>query len=214
MDIYADPMTVNCRKVLAGLQMLGVDYSLKTVDYLTGEHTQEPYLAINPNAALPAMIDGDLTLWESNAILQYAADRNHCEQHYPTDLARRADVNRWLLWESSAWFPSCYVYLVENCVKPLLGDTTDQAVVDDENERFGKLAGILNSRLAGSEWLCGSHPTIADIAVAAPMHLHSWAKLPLTDHPHLMRWMTQKVEALPAWAATHIPDGFGLSDAS
>ncbi len=210
MKVYADPMTVNCRKVLAGLQMLGVEYLLAKVDYMSGEHAQEPFLSINPNAALPALVDGELTLWESNAILQYAAEKDGATDYYPSAPAQRADINRWLLWESSAWFPSCYVYRVENCVKPLLDDSTDDAAVAAESERFHKLAGILDQRLANSSWLCGEHPTIADIAVAAPMHLHEWMQLPLAHYPHLVRWMTQNVETLPAWQATHIPAGFGL----
>ena len=210
MEIYADPMTVNSRKVLAGLQMLEVDYSLQKVDYLAGEHAQEPYLSINPNASLPAMKDGELVLWESNAILQYAADQYGKTAFYPTAPAQRADVNRWLLWESSAWFPSCYVYIVENCAKPLMGGETDPAALEAETERFNKLAAILDTRLANSDWLCGDKPCIADIAVAAPMHLHGWAQLPLEPYANLRRWMTTKIEALPAWKATHVPDGFGL----
>ena len=111
-------------------------------------------------------------LWESNAILQYDADKLGKTEYYPTDPAKRADVNRWLFWEASAWFPSCYIYLVQNCVNPLLGTEIDQSVLDGETERFHKLASILDDRLSQNPWLCGDGPTIADIAVAAPMHLH------------------------------------------
>ena len=214
MELYADPITVNCRKAFAGLHLLGADYTLSKVDYFTGEHTGDAYKAINPNASLPALKDGDLVLWESNAILQYVADKLGRNEYYPTDLAKRADVNRWLLWEASAWFPSCYVYLVENCVKPLLGDTTDPAVLAGEAERFHKLAGILDDRLGQSDWLCGDGPTIADIAVAAPMHLHAWSKLPLDSHPNVVSWMTERVEQLPCWKATHIGEGFTVGEAA
>ena len=207
MQVFADPITVNCRKVLAGLKMLGVDYTLSKVDYFKGEQKSEEFKKINPNAALPAMKDGDMVLWESNAILQYAADK-HCKtEYYPTDPAKRADVNRWLLWEAASWFPSCYVYLVENCVKPLLGGAPDQAVLDGEAANFHKLAGILDERLSNSKWLCGDRPTIADIAIAAPMHLHEWSKLPLDKHPNLRRWISTCVEQLPAWKATHVDEG-------
>jgi glutathione S-transferase len=43
--------------------------------------------------------------------------------------------------------------------------------------------------------------TIADIAVAAPMHLHKYQKLPLVAHPHVRAWM-ERVEALPCWKKT------------
>lgn len=208
MEVFADPITVNCRKVLAGLYLLGADFTLNKVDYFAGEQKGDAYRALNPNAALPAFRDGDLVLWESNAVLQYVADKLGRDKLYPTDLARRADVNRWLLWEASSWFPSCYVYLVENCVKPLLGGAPDPAVLAGEADNFHKLAGILDERLSQGPWLCGETVTIADIAVAAPMHLHGWSQLPLDAHPNLVRWMTGRIEPLPCWKDTHVGVGF------
>ncbi len=207
MEILADPITVNCRKVLAGLQMIGADYALTKIDYFQGEQTSADYVAINPMAALPAMRDGDLMLNESNAILQYAADKAANASAYPADLATRADINRWLLWECGSWFPTCYIHLVENCVKPLLGDTTDPAVLDAEAANFHKLAGILDKRLAGSRYISGDSPTIADVAVAAPMHLHAWSKLPLEGYANIRRWIAD-IETQSWWKATHIGEGF------
>lgn len=209
MQIYADPITVNCRKVLAGLKLIGAPYELSHVDYFKGEQKSDPYLSLNPNASIPAMKDGDFVLWESNAIMQYAADKIGNGIAYPQDLQTRADVNRWLLWESSSWFPACYVYLVENCVKPLLGGEADQAVLDAQAANFHKLANILDSRLANHDWLAGTAgPTIADIAIASPMHLHGWQQLPLAAHPNLRRWMIERVEPLPCWKSTHVEQGF------
>ena len=208
LKIYADPITINCRKVLAGLNLIGEPYELVHVDYFSGKQKEPAFTAINPNASIPAMEDGAFALWESNAILQYAADKRGNEAVYPRDLQARADINRWLLWESSSWFPSCYVFLVENCVKPLLGSATDHSVLDAQHEQFHKLAGILDARLASREWISGDVPTIADIALAAPMHLHGWACLPIADHPNLKRWLTESVETLPCWRTTWVGEGF------
>ena len=188
MKLYYDPRTVNCRKVVAGFKHMGVAFDSEDVDYFAQGQQSPDYMAINPNAALPALVDGDLKLWESNAILQYGADKVGAEGAYPSDLATRADVNRWLLWESSAWFPTCYVYLVENVVKPILEAEPDQAILDGEGPNFHKHAAILDDRLDGQDWLCGTpEPTIADIAVASPMHLHRYQQLPLGEHPNLQR---------------------------
>jgi glutathione S-transferase len=214
MKIYADPITINCRKVLAGLQMMGVPYELAYVDYFAGAQKSPEYVAINPNASIPSLVDGDMVLWESNAILQYAADKFGKNAWYPTDLKVRADVNRWLFWESSAWFPSAYVYLVERCVKPLLSATPDADVIAAQDVNFHKLAGILDARLAGRDWLVGNSPTIADIVIAAPMHLHQYQKLPLGQHKNLVRWMTQSVEKLPCWDNTYVGPGFTLQKAA
>lgn len=208
LKIYADPITVNCRKALAGMKLIGAPYELVHVDYFKGEQKSDAYLALNPNASIPAMTDGDFVLWESNAMLQYAADKVGNDSAYPRELQARADVNRWLLWEAANWFPSCYVFLVENCVKPLLGGQADPAVLDGQAQTFHKLAGILDRRLADRQWIVGSTPTIADIALAAPMHLHGWQQLPLNDHPNLKRWLLQDVEALPCWQQTTVYEGF------
>ena len=139
------------------------------------------------------------------------ADKLGRDSAYPRELQARADINRWLLWESSSWFPSCYVFLVENCVKPLLGAQPDPAVLDAQAAQFHKLAAILDARLAGQAWIAGDQPTIADIALAAPMHLHAEQRLPLADHPHLKRWMTEQIEALPCWQKTYVGPGFTLA---
>jgi glutathione S-transferase len=214
LKIYADPITVNCRKVLAGLDLIGAPYELVHVDYFKGEHKLEPYIGLNPNASVPAMTDGDYELWESNAILQYAADKAGNEAAYPRDLRTRADINRWMQWEGSHWFPSCYVFLVENCVKPLLGSQPDPAIIDGQAAQFHKLAGILDARLANNKWIARTKgPTIADIALAAPMHLHAWQKLPLNDHPNLKRWLAD-IEALPSWQKTWVGEGFTTKKAA
>ena len=209
IKIYADPITINCRKVIAGLKLIGAPYELVHVDYFKGEHKAEPYLSLNPNASVPAMTDGDFELWESNAMLQYAADKVGNEAVYPRDLRARADINRWLHWEGSTWFPACYGFLVENCVKPLLGGQPDPLVLDGQAVSFHRLAAILDKRLSNQRWVAGdAGPTIADIALAAPMHLHGWQKLPLADHPNLKRWLQSGVEQLPCWQETAVYEGF------
>jgi glutathione S-transferase len=202
MKLYYDPCTVNCRKVLAGYDLLGVKYDTVKIDYFTAGQKSPEYLSINPNASLPALDDDGFVLWESNAMLQYGADKVGAEAYYPKDLKTRADINRWMLWESNAWFPSAYIYLVENVVKPLLKAEPDQKILDAQAENFHKLAAILDARLAKTPWLCGNSVTIADIAVAAPIHLHPFQKLPLDQHPNLKRWMTERVEKLPSWKKT------------
>lgn len=210
MQVHADPITVNCRKVLAGLDFLGAPFERVHVDYFTGQHKSPAYTALNPNQSLPTLVDGNLVLWESNAILQYVADKVNNTSAYSLDPQKRADINRWMLWEAAHWFPSCYVYLVENCVKPLLGAAPDPAVIAAQDATFHKLAAILDDRLKTQRWLTGDAPSIADIAIAAPMHMHREQKLPLDAHPNLKRWMVEGIEKLPAWDRTYVGPGFTL----
>ena len=208
MQLYYDPITVNCRKVVAGLDLIGASYDEERLDYFAGDHKLPEFTKINPNAEMPALVDGDLMLWESNAILVYACEKTGNKTAYPDDPKIRADITRWLLWESGKWFEACYVYLVENVVKPLLDDKPDDAILAGHAPTFHKRAAILEARLEGREWISDDHATIADIAVAAPMHLHAVQKLPLEDYPNIRGWM-ERVEALPCWQKSdpvpHIP---------
>lgn len=202
LEVYLDPCTVNSRKVLAGLDLMGTQFHLNHVNYLTSEHKGEKYLKINPHATLPSAVDDGTPITQSNAILMYAADRDGGNPAYPKDLIQRTEVNQWLLWEASTWFPSCYVYLVEYVVKPLFKAEPDQSIIDAEAPKWHKLATIIDNQLAKTKWLCGDQLTIADIAVAAPMHLHTAQHLPLDQYPNLKRWMTEGIEKLPSWQKT------------
>ena len=100
---------------------MGIPCEWIHVDYFKSEQFKEDFIKINPNAALPALVDDDLVLWKSNSLLQYDADKYGKSEFYPTGLKIRADTNRWLLWEASAWFESRYVYLVEKLREARLG---------------------------------------------------------------------------------------------
>ncbi|SMQ56208.1 unnamed protein product [Zymoseptoria tritici ST99CH_3D7] len=194
LQVYLDPCTINCRKVLAGLDMMDVKYEEHFVSFFKGEQKGEDYVKnINPHATVPAAVDGDLKLTESNSILMYAADVAGSDA-YPKDLKLRADANRWLLWEASVWFGTNYTYLVENVVKELMGGQPDQSVLSAEEPKWNKAASILDARLGETgKWIIpGPNPTIVDIAVASPMHLHGAAKVPLDQHRNLKRWIADR----------------------
>jgi glutathione S-transferase len=202
LEVYLDPCTTNCRKVLAGLDLLGTPFHLNYINYIAGEHKGEEYLKINPNATVPSAVEDGHAITQSNAILMYAADRDGGNPAYPKDLKQRANVNQWLLWEASVWFPSCHVYMVEYAIKPLLKAEPDQTVIDAETPKWNKLATILDNQLEKTKWICGDQLTIADIAVAAPMQSHAEQRLPLDQYPNLKRWMTEGIEKLPSWQKT------------
>jgi glutathione S-transferase len=67
---------------------------------------------------VPALRDGDLLLWESNAICQYLADRAGDASFFPADSKARADIGRWLFWEAGTWSPVIDVFTHENVRKP------------------------------------------------------------------------------------------------
>lgn len=206
LEVYCDPCTVNSRKVMAGLDLLGTKFNFNHVDYFKGEHKNEDYKKnLNPCATIPCATDDSESITESNAIMMYAADLDGGHSAYPKDLKKRAQVNRWLFFEASRWFQSCYVFLLENGVKPFQGVSPDENVLKEETPKWHELARILDQQLSKGKYICGDEVTIADIALAAPMHLRCMQKLPLDDHSNLKRWMTETIENLPCWKNTQGP---------
>lgn len=165
ITLHLDPCTVNSRKTLASLIHLHIPYTLQRISYFAGEHRTPAFRALNPCATLPcAVIDKDLVLTESNAIILYAAEVADSPAYPLADAKKRADINRWLFWEASVWFPACYTYLVQNVAQPLLGGTPDQEVLAAQEPRWNELAGLLEGRLRrneeeageGEAWICGT----------------------------------------------------------
>src|SRR5262249_9043702 len=68
-------------------------------DFVAGDLRTADYVALNPNGMVPLLVDGAFRLWESNAIMQYLADKAGSDALFPRDPQKRADVVRWQFWE-------------------------------------------------------------------------------------------------------------------
>src|SRR5262249_5645871 len=79
------------------LQELGIDFEPITVDLRAGDHRRPEFLKINPAGKIPVLIDGDVVLTESVAIVLYLSEKYASKGLLPADLAHRAEVHRWLL---------------------------------------------------------------------------------------------------------------------
>jgi len=123
--------------VLAGLELLGVPYELKHVNYFTGAHKQPDYLAIIRMERLPAAKDGDFALSESCAILQYAADLSGSDKAYPKDLKKRADVNRWMLWKPQLGIRAATPFSSKTRSKPLMESPAGSGASRQKRRRTG-----------------------------------------------------------------------------
>src|SRR6202012_2830160 len=80
------------------LQEWGVDFEAIHVNLGAGEHHRPDFLKLNPAGKIPVLVDGDLVLTESVAIVMYLAEKYRDRGLLPSDLRERADLNRWLLF--------------------------------------------------------------------------------------------------------------------
>ena len=98
--------TINPQKACAVARYLDSPVEFVRVDLAKGEHKTPDYLAINPNGKVPALVDGDTKLWESNAIMCHLA-RKAKSDLWPTDPIKQIEVLKWLSWNSRAFHPPC-----------------------------------------------------------------------------------------------------------
>ena len=146
------------------LQELGVPFDSVVVNIPKGENRSPAFLAINPAGKLPALVDGDLVLTESVAIVLYLAAKHPEKGFLPTGLVERAELDRWLY------------FTVTELEQPLWRIARNTSIYP-ENERqpsdvaiarreFCEMAGILADHMKGRAFVVGSRVTVGDFVLA------------------------------------------------
>jgi glutathione S-transferase len=204
MKLYVDPNSPNARRALLARAVIGDALPVEVVpmSLRAGEHMQPWFLAINPNHKVPVLVDGELCLWESNAIAQYLAHKAGRTDLWPTDPAEQADVSRWQIYVHTHWNLAINPLVYEKLLKRIFGrGEPDPAVVEAKTAEVRQVFALVEQHLATRPWLAAGRLTLADLALAASLSMALPAGLPLQDYPHLSAWFA-KIRELDAWKAT------------
>ena len=171
--LYHFPYSQHARRVVSLLEAAKLPYELRHVDMAKGEHLSAAYLAINPNHQVPTLLDGNLVLHESNAILRYLCHKHGLTDWYPADPRHRARVEQWLDWNQSRLSPAV-IDIVFNTV--FAGARRDEQAIIRGQTKLRELGPILDAGLATHDYLTGPKPTIADLSVASNLFQLGLAK--------------------------------------
>ncbi|HET7332212.1 glutathione S-transferase family protein [Dyella sp.] len=190
--------TMNPRKACAVAKYLGSPVEYIRVDLSRGEHRTPEFLALNPNGKVPLLVDGDMHLWESTAIMAHLAVKAGSDL-WPSDAARQVEVLRWLSWDISHFSRHGGTLYFEHHIKPFLGlGDASPAAVEEANGFYKRFAAVLDAHLAQHEYLVGDKLSIADFGVGVLLPWTNEARLPIQDFTNVMRWH-ERLMALPAW---------------
>jgi glutathione S-transferase len=181
--------SVNVQKVVWCADEIGLPYERVDVGGKFGGNDTPEYLAKNPNGLVPTIEEDGFVLYESNAIVRYLAARHAAGSLWPEDLRRRADVDRWMEWQSTAYTPAMWGAFWQLIRTP--AEKRDAALVEGSRAKTEKLSGILDAQLASRRFVAGDTFTAADIVVGCAAH--RWLNLPLArePRPNLERWYAQ-----------------------
>ena len=186
MKLYAIVGSPNSRKVLSVINHLGLDIEVEYLDLFQGQHKTPEYLAINPNGKVPSLVDGDLNLWESNAIIQYLADFAGDDALFPKDPKKRADVVRWLCWDLAHYNQAFGTLAFESVAKPTFMEMPgNEAVIENSKESMARFAAVLNEHLQDKTYLCGEDITLADYAMIHVEFFKESIPFDWSPYPHL-----------------------------
>lgn len=202
MKLYANPLSPNCRKVHAVVAHLGASVEQVPVDLLAGGSHEPAFLAINPNGKVPALVDGDEVLWESNAIMGYIASKQDTSL-WPKSNARY-QILKWLNWEACHFGPAVGKLIGQYIFAPMRGATPDEAIIADALKDFRKYAAVANAQLETTKFLVGDDVTLADFSVGVLLGYEQVCKLPLGEFGHLSRWWGD-LQAVPGGRELLVP---------
>jgi glutathione S-transferase len=168
MLLYTVPGSPNGRKVEAVISHLGLEVDIRHCNLFNGELRGSEYLAINPNAKAPTLVDGDFKLWESAAIMQYLADKAGDNTLFPRDARTRADITRWQCWEGIYFNAALGTLAFETLAKPRHNaGPPDAGLVEQACATLSRFAPVLNGHMDGRKYLVDDRLTLADYSVAA-----------------------------------------------
>lgn len=192
MKFYYHP-SPNPAKVALFLEESALPYELVLVDTHRGEQHLPAYLAINPNAKTPALVDGAATVFDSNAILLYLAEKTG--RFLPGTPVERAEMHSWLMFLATGLAPMCGQL---GHFKFFAPQPNDYAVNRYTFEAWRHWR-ILDQRLRQRAYMLGDSYTIVDMAVwgwarVVPFVLgeQAWEVL-----PNVKRWF-DAINARPA----------------
>jgi glutathione S-transferase len=190
MKLYDFAFSPNCRKVRAVAYELGISLELVHVDLVNGAQRRPDFLALNPNGRVPVLVDGELILWESTAIMRYlSASRGGAL--VPTSPRGQAELDRWLAWQLAHLGPAMSKVAFERVVKKLTGQgAPDEAAIAAGSAEFAKLTALLDAALHARDYLAGTL-SLADFALASHYSLASKCSLDLAPYPAVTSWLAR-----------------------
>ena len=168
---------------LWAIEEVGVKYTHVATHFFKDAKTDE-YLSINPNGRIPALIDGDVTLFESMAINLYLT-KKYAPALYPSSDSEQAKAIQWSVWAISEIEPQQMQIVVQ---KFFNRDNIDQSVIDSATKNLQRPLAVLNEHLAGRQYLLGETFSVADLNVAGVMLLMQMIEFDLSAYPNIKNW--------------------------
>jgi glutathione S-transferase len=169
---------------LWAIEEVGIDYEHVPVSFKEDSKAPE-YLAINPNGRVPALVDGDVTLFESMAINLYLA-KNYGGDLYPNDPKAEALTWQWTVWGISEIEPLQMQILVQKVF--VAEEKRNERLIASSEKQLARPLAVLDAALEGRNWLVDDQFRIADLNLAGVMLLLGRIQFDYSQYANVKRW--------------------------
>lgn len=194
LQILGRITSINVRKVLWTADELGLAYTREDWGLPLRDPNTPSFRALNPNAQVPVIIDGDFVLWESHAIMRYLAEKQGALM--PREPQARAIVEQWLGWQATD-LNMAWGYAVAALVRRLPG-FEDQTRIAESVERWTMKVRLFEARLAETgAYAAGAAFSLADIALGLSVHRWFGGDFERPDLPHVRAYY-ERLRSRPA----------------
>jgi glutathione S-transferase len=203
LKLYSNPLSTYARRVRIALLEKKIEAELVQVDMAAREHKREPYLSLNPYGRVPTIVDGDLVLYESGAILEYLEVTHPAPALVPADPGSRALVSMHMkLSDLQMGHPATRVLFSKRFIPEASWRREEMAKATVE---IGKHLAILDRQLAGRQYLVGETYSLADLCYVPFLDFMHLLLDQGTQAPPNVRSWSERLLARPSSVATKIP---------
>ena len=186
ITLWGRSSSSNVQKVLWALAELGLAYDQREVGGKYGGLDTPAFLAMNPHGRIPVITDGELSVWESSAIIRYLAAEYGKGTLWPPSPAERSFVDRWLDWTLSTLQPGFTRLFVSYYRTP--ETERDPQAVASAVEACARNFATLDAHLAHRSYLAGDSFSMADIPCGPALHRYLNLGLEIDALPHVRAW--------------------------
>ena len=163
IKVHGRATSSNVQAVMWAIAEMGIAHERRNVGGAFGGNTTPEFLSMNPMGRVPVIEDGDVTLFESQAIMRYLASVYGEDAFWPRDPAARAPVDQWMEWAKVNVVPICTYKVFWQLVRTSAAER-DAAKVEEGVAELKGLMGIAEAQIAQHGWLAGPDMSLADIA--------------------------------------------------
>jgi glutathione S-transferase len=195
--------SINVQKAVWALEELDLAYQRTDAGGAFGLNDTPEYLRMNPTGLVPTLEEDAFILWESNAIVRYLAAKYGAGTLWPENLRVRAEADRWMDWQATAFTPALRDGFWQLIRTP--EEKRDPAVIERSLAASERNATILDRHLAGRAYVAGEAFTAGDIAAGAIAH--RWLNMPIRrePRPEMERWYRELMRRPAAQRALLLP---------